>query len=123
MNLCKDQFARLARNDGLFQKEKIRVRVLGDLSLLPDEVSTSLRKTEEITRNNDEAILNVCICYNSKDEINEATQRIGQTRPEEQVFQFEQHLCGGYNVKPELMIRTSDEVRLSNFMLYQSDET
>lgn len=35
MNLCKDQFARLARNGGVFQKEKIKIRILGDLSLLP----------------------------------------------------------------------------------------
>jgi undecaprenyl diphosphate synthase len=39
MNLCKDQFARLARNGGVFQTEKIKIRVLGDLSLLPADVA------------------------------------------------------------------------------------
>ncbi len=52
MNLCKDQFARLARNGGVFQKEKIKIRILGDLSLLPSDVSQSLRRTEEVTKNN-----------------------------------------------------------------------
>ena len=69
MNLCKDQFARLARNGGVFQKEKIKIRILGDLSLLPQDVSQSLRRTEEVTKNNTESVLNVCICYNSRDEI------------------------------------------------------
>lgn len=49
MGLCKNQFSRLARNDGLFQQQKIRIRILGDLSLLPIDVEKSLRKTEEVT--------------------------------------------------------------------------
>jgi undecaprenyl diphosphate synthase len=35
MNLCKDQFAKMARNGGIFHTEKIKIRILGDLSLLP----------------------------------------------------------------------------------------
>jgi len=49
MGLCKDQFQRLARSDGVFQREKIKIRVLGDLSLLPEDVRASLKKTEEMT--------------------------------------------------------------------------
>ena len=69
MNLCKDQFAKMARNGGIFQTEKIRIRILGDLSLLPQDVQDSLRKTEELTKDHTDGILNVCICYNSRDEI------------------------------------------------------
>ena len=38
MGLCKEQFSRLARNGGVFQTEKIRVRVLGELEFLPEDV-------------------------------------------------------------------------------------
>ena len=114
MNLCKNQFARMARSGGIFQTEKLKIRILGDLSLLPSEVQTSLRKTEEMTQHNREGILNVCICYNSKDEILDAIQECPQADQQT----FESKLLGGYNVKPEIMIRTSNEVRLSNFMLY-----
>ena len=59
----------MAKNGGIFQTEKLKIRVLGDLSLLPEDVQVSLRRSEELTRDNQEGILNVCICYNSRDEI------------------------------------------------------
>jgi undecaprenyl diphosphate synthase len=60
-----------------------------------------------------ETTLNVCICYSSKDEIAEALA----TKPQS-VGDFEEKLYGGYNIKPDIVVRTSGEVRLSNFMLY-----
>ena len=74
MGLCKDQFQRLAHNNGVFQREQIRIRILGDLSLLPDDVRESLRRTEHLTRNNSQATLNVCICYSGTDELDEALE-------------------------------------------------
>ena len=113
MGLCKDNFARLARPGGIFQTQSIKIRILGDLSLLPTDVSESLRRTEEMTKHHDNGILNVCICYNGRDEIASAIQSNPTTKQE-----FESRLLGGYNVKPEILIRTSNEVRLSGFMLY-----
>ena len=86
---------------------------MGDLSLLPKDVEQSLRKTEELTMNHKESILNVCICYSSKDEIHNALASKPKTKEE-----FEAKLHGGYNIKPDIVIRTSGEIRLSNFMLY-----
>ena len=113
MGLCKNQFQRLADNDGIFQKEKIKIRVLGDLSLIPEDVRQSLRKTEELTQHNDNATLNVCICYSGVDELDEALE--GEPTD---LAQFESRLQGGYNVKPNIIVRTSGEIRLSNFMLH-----
>ena len=70
MGLCKVEFARLARNGGVFDNEKIKIKILGEIELLPEDVQESLRRTEEITKNHDQGTLNVCICYSSKDEIN-----------------------------------------------------
>lgn len=86
----------MARNGGIFQTEKIRIRVLGDLSLLPVEVMESLRRSEELTKDNDEGVLNVCICYNSRDEIAEA---LASCAPGDKAS-FEKHLYGGYNIQP-----------------------
>ena len=42
---------------------------------------------------------------------------------EASIAEFEKELYGGYNCKPDILIRTSNEVRLSNFLLYQTDES
>ena len=118
MGLCKNQFQRLADENGVFMKEKIKIRVLGDLSLLPDDVRQSLNKTEEMTQNNDQATLNVCICYNGVDELDHALE----SEPTD-ISQFESKLHGGYNVKPNILVRTSGEIRLSNFLLHQTRES
>ena len=70
-----------------------------------------------MTKHHDQGILNVCICYNGKDEITSALKNNPTTKQE-----FEARLLGGYNVKPEILIRTSNEVRLSGFLLYQTNE-
>ena len=88
------------------------------MSLIPKDVEEALRKTEELTVQHKETILNVCICYSSKDEISEALAQRPKT-----VGEFESHLLGGYNIKPDIVVRTSGEVRLSNFMLYQTQES
>ena len=71
-----------------------------------------------MTRNNNQATLNVCICYSGTDELDEALEASPHT-PEE----FDTRLQGGYNVKPEIIVRTSGEIRLSNFLLHQTSES
>lgn len=75
-----------------------------------------MRNTEDLTRAHDKARLNVCLCYNSKNEILEAATSGAST-----VEEFEKKLYGGFNCKPDILIRTSNEIRLSNFLLYQTD--
>lgn len=68
--------------------------------------------------------MNVCICYNSKHEILSAVEATAASlRPGEEptIEQFESNLYGGFNCKPDILIRTSNEIRLSNFLLYQTD--
>ena len=86
-----------------------------------------MKNSEERTKDYDNGQLNVCICYNSKHEIFDAVESLAQKHALGQVEEinkanFEKELYGGMNVKPDILIRTSNEVRLSNFMLYQSDE-
>mgnify|MGYP000945106360 CR=1 FL=1 len=79
--------------------------------------------SEERTKNYQNGTLNVCICYNSKHEIFDAMESLAQKHASGQVKEiseqtFDAELYGGSNVKPDILIRTSDEIRLSNFMLY-----
>lgn len=79
--------------------------------------------------------MNVCLCYNSKYEILQAFEATAEqhalvklqslTKPngsqKVEMADFERNLYGGFNCRPEILIRTSNEIRLSNFLLYQSD--
>ena len=70
----------------------------------------------------------MCLCYNSKHEIFDAVETLAQKHAMGDVDkiskeEFEKELHGGLNVKPDILIRTSNEIRLSNFLLYQSDES
>ena len=95
--------------------------------MLPKDVQEVMVDSERRTKDYKNGVLSVCICYNSKHEIFDAVESLahkhasGQAKATEEAFEAE--LCGGSNVKPDILIRTSDEIRLSNFLLYQSDES
>ena len=69
----------------------------------------------------------MCICYSSKHEIFEAmdglSKKIAKGEAEATREDFEKELYGGMNVAPDILIRTSNEIRMSNFLLYQTDES
>ncbi len=136
MRLARDSFARMADNGGFMEQNGIKVKILGDLDLLPEDVRLAMLKAEDQTKNHDKATLNVCLCYNSKHEILSAFESVvdlhaqGKLPSQEKdknaaptVADFEAQLYGGKNIRPDILIRTSNEIRLSNFMLYQTDES
>ena len=81
-----------------------------------------MRDSEARTKDYQNGNLNVCICYSSKHEIFDAAERLARKHAEGSAeltkANFEKELYGGFNVTPDILIRTSNEVRLSNFMLY-----
>ena len=102
-----------------FGENGIRLRVIGETSLLPKDVQEILRRSEEKTAMHEGKGINVALAYGSRAEIvhavNEAVAR-GETVPEESLSNL---LYTGGQPDPELLIRTGKEVRLSNFLLYQ----
>jgi len=65
-------------------------------------------------------VFNLYICYDSTTELNDSLIKMKGDYSEEK---FEEGLYGGYNVKPDIMVRTSNEVRLSNFLIYQCKDS
>lgn len=105
-------------------KKKVRVIFSGDRQKLPINVRKSIEYIENLTFNNSEAIINFCLNYGGRSEIVFAcksicadviSQRINSEDIDEETF--EKYL---YNSLPpiDLMIRTSGELRISNFMLW-----
>lgn len=98
----------------------VRLRVIGDTSLLPDDVQKILTDSQAKTEKYSGKGVNVALCYGARAEIvraaNLAMER-GQKITEES---FSSLLYTGGQPDPDLIIRTGKEVRLSNFLLWQA---
>jgi undecaprenyl diphosphate synthase len=107
-------------------KNNIRLHVIGDLSMLPEYARIELQEALEMTASNTGLNLVMALSYSGRWELVEAVRRIARSVEEgdlnssqinEQIL--EEHLSTHAFPDPELMIRTSGEYRISNFLLYQ----
>lgn len=114
----------LAEVDGLHE-EQVRVRTIGDISALPAETRKAFDEAWEKTCNNTGMTLNVAVNYGSRDELLRAVTSLASEAaeagsiPEITSELFESHLYTAGQPDPELLIRTSGELRISNFLLWQ----
>lgn len=104
----------------------IRLNAIGRLEDLPLDVQKTLRETMEKTRHGDGMILNLALSYGGRSEILHAVQGIlsdlqkGKIKAEEITVQrFHEYLWTRGIPDPDLLIRTSGEFRVSNFLLWQ----
>jgi ditrans,polycis-polyprenyl diphosphate synthase len=125
MKLTKEKFAKLSEQGEYLSKYGVKVCFYGNLSFLDEDIRNCLLKMERDTELNTNIKLNVCFPYNSTEEIYQSVDKINTYDIEDSdasVYreQLESNLYGGYNLNPEILIRTSGEIRLSNFLLYQT---
>jgi short-chain Z-isoprenyl diphosphate synthase len=110
---------------------QIKVRPIGKIELLPPSLQEAIRDVEEATKNYDEFILNVAVAYGGREEIVEAFRShlrsevaagkdLAQVAEELSVGKITPHLYTSNLPDPDLIVRTSGEVRLSGFLLWQS---
>lgn len=107
-------------------KNNIRLQVIGQIDKLPKSNQKSLQKSIEATAGNNGLTLVVALSYGSREEILEATRSLmekaksGEMDPAElNVESFAAHLNTADFPDPDLLIRTSGEYRISNFLLWQ----
>ena len=103
--------------------QSIRLNVLGDISSLPVPAKMTLEHVQKKTANCSAMQLNLALNYSGRDEILRAAKRLieQQVRPEdvtEEMFAKQLYTCG--QPDPDLVIRTSGEQRLSNYLLFQA---
>jgi undecaprenyl diphosphate synthase len=108
----------------------VRVRFIGDLEAFAPELREKIRQAEQLTRDNDRMTLNVAISYGGRWDIVQAARRIaqdvaaGRIEPgqiDESLFASRLSLSSDHD--PDLFIRTGGEMRISNFLLWQSAYT
>lgn len=107
--------------------ENVKVTVIGDIKALSEGMQKSIEKCMERTKNNTGVHFNIAINYGGKDEIVKATKKIAQEIKENQISIEEideqiitDHLYTKGQPEPDLIIRTSGELRLSGFLIWQS---
>lgn len=107
----------------------VAVRVLGDLSVLPEDIRAQIAEVDEIADRlgPDAATASLCINYGGRDEIKNAVRAIaqqvknGEIQPEDITEEtIGAHLYTAHMPDPDLIIRPSGEIRTSNFLLWQS---
>ncbi|KPU28183.1 UDP pyrophosphate synthase [Caloranaerobacter sp. TR13] len=107
-------------------KNNVRIKVLGNIDELPNLPKKEIIKAIEKTKNNEKLILNIALNYGSRDEIIQAVRNIifdvkhNKISVEEiNKENFKKYLYTSNQPDPDLLIRTSGEQRVSNFLLYQ----
>jgi undecaprenyl diphosphate synthase len=108
-------------------KNDIRLQAIGDIDSLPEACFQELQEAMEQTANKKRMVLNLALSYSGRSEITRAVQHIAQDVMKNRITPEEinediikNYLDTGEIPDPELMIRTSGECRMSNFLLWQS---
>lgn len=108
------------------KRDKLTVRVIGDRSRLADDINVLIDELWEMSKDHQGLTLTIALNYGSRDEITRAVRRIASDVKEGtlEVSQIDEayissQLDTGYMPDPDLLIRTSGEERLSNYLLWQ----
>ncbi|MFH1820820.1 MAG: polyprenyl diphosphate synthase [Methanobacteriota archaeon] len=126
MDLMTNKFKEVVK-DPRVHKYRIRVKAIGDLGSLPDQVQRAIDEAQEATRTYDGHTLNIAVGYGGRAELAEAVRKICNHIEKGEISTndvdenlISRHLYTAGLPDPDLIIRTSGEERLSGFLLWQS---
>ncbi len=117
----------LNRKFTTLHQENVRVTIIGEVSPFPKIIRKYIKNIEKLTEYNDGMQLNLAMNYGGRDEIVRATKKISKHVSEGSLqidkideILFSKYLDTSLQSYPDLIIRTAGEMRLSNFLLWQS---
>ena len=115
--------------DPRLQKNKMRVKAIGTIELLPESIKDVLKRLDEVTKNYDNHFLNIAIAYGGQDELVDAVKKIGTrikngeldaNEINKEVIESNLYTSHLPQSSPDMILRTSGEKRMSGFLLWQS---
>jgi len=120
-------FSEVLRNEiEEIHEELTKIKFIGDLTPFPETLKKIISSSESLTKNNNKFLLNVCVNYGGRQEIVKVAKELatksssGEIKPSEVNEElFNSELLTRGIKDPELLIRTSGEKRISNFLLWQ----
>lgn len=109
----------LRRESRELAKQGVQLRIVGDVSVLGEDMRALIVESEEATRSNEKLVLNVALNYGGRWDIVQAAQALHAQgeMPTEQALAA--RLALAHSPEPDLLIRTGGERRISNFLLWQ----
>ena len=116
-------------NDPRIHRNEMRVKGIGRIDLLPDNIKEILDKLDDATKNYDNHFLNVALAYGGQNELVDAVKKIGTKIKNGQIDikdinkeEIESNLYTSHlpQSSPDMILRTSGEKRLSGFLMWQS---
>eukprot|EP00300_Choanocystis_sp_HF-7_P038121 c54708_g1_i1.p2 GENE.c54708_g1_i1~~c54708_g1_i1.p2 ORF type:complete len:275 (-),score=41.06 c54708_g1_i1:109-933(-) len=127
LDLARRKFSELLAERDFIDEHRVRIRVLGNLALLPADLRAIMAEVEAVSAHHTRMTLNVCFAYTARDEITAAISTVaaqvaaGSLSPSDiDESAVDAAMYFGDSPPPDVVVRTSGEIRLSNFMLWQS---
>jgi len=118
MNLMREYLKKLERDN---KDRDTRIKVIGDITRLDNDLQDKIRVLEDNTKNNTGLTINVALNYGARDEIIHAIKKMSSEDIENLSQEsFSKFLYTSDSPDPDLIIRTAGEQRLSNFLLWQA---
>lgn len=113
----------LKKEDKVLVKNRFRLKVIGQIGAVPSLVQKELERVEEITKDNRRMTIILALNYGGRTEIVDGVKKILKEKDFDieslDEKKFSQYLYTAHLPDPDLLIRTSGELRISNFLLYQ----
>ena len=119
-------FERAAKDlvkDKEIHDNKVKVRFIGRLEMLPEKVQKAAQEAMEATKDYDNYIINFCVAYGGREEINDAVRKVVKDVKNGKIEEIDDKTFKNYlylNSDPDIVIRTSGEYRLSNFLTWHT---
>jgi len=116
-------------SDPRIHKNKMRVKAIGTIELLPESIKDVLKRLDSVTKDYDNHFLNIAIAYGGQNELVDAVKKIGtkiktgELNAEEinkEVIESNLYTSHLPQSSPDMILRTSGEKRMSGFLLWQS---
>ncbi|XP_057809381.1 dehydrodolichyl diphosphate synthase 6-like isoform X1 [Salvia miltiorrhiza] len=127
MDLMLEKIEGLLKEESILEQYGVRLEFVGNLKLLNESVRISAEKAMKATACNDRVILVVAVAYTSTDEMVHAAEQCCQDKSVDgklvEVADVERHMYMAGVPDPDILVRTSGETRLSNFLLWQTSNS
>jgi len=130
LKLAKEKFEVLISEEEKLRHHGVRVKIIGNITYLPVDLQDVIKRVESITEKNEVSTLNVAFSYTSREEITNAAIQTCKMVVNDKIKTddidenlIESLMYTKHSSNPDLLIRTSGETRLSDFLLWQASDS